>query len=670
MTKEQAMTILELDEGFTYDELNNAYEKLAPKAIEFHAKHVGKNRDILEAYRLLKDNKLYNPTNDSDNFTVLSHRNQKQKLQYIARQIEDAKEYIANIYKCLDVFLKSSDGSFAMDHQISIFDSYPDYLKAYANNLRLKAEKFKNSNSNFKEFSDLTNFINDYDDFNNYVEQCYKEIILEVLKDNDIATWNAEKVFKQIFWQNINITSEDPKKAFYRSYLSVQDFYQKVIEIVNKLAKTFQYNFSTKVNDLFNNWLNHYKRYGYSGHIDYNQVFANATKEIKKELKNYSSYKQMSNKHFEERFYGLLNFYAEESANKNYETDVNAIWNFKMKEYYEESLGSFFIVGGSLIDESKKKVDKKYGLNKKVCGSQKVQEVEDYIDSLLLNIVKKGKKLFYQIKALMDKYPEFGSYVRDKNYLLDDIYQKFNGELLDKLKEIVPNFDERELDLLPLNSKLSKKDYLQISSFDEQLNSSTYLVYKGHVLTWDEINTQMSKYTRKDEQVRMIFEDGIIFTKNVPLQEINNYKIFEPTIYNNNCWTITDIDFEKLKELFPNIRALNTSEFLKELASYGNISSRLSTQNTFYILRCLENNINFSCISYNYATNKLFIIINNAPMYMGYPNEGEIMYSNNASLLREFCPIVYKLPSKSYSLNEECYEKKDGIDLVIRSLKI
>ena len=167
----------------------------------------------------------------------------------------------------------------------------------------------------------------------------------------------------------------------------------------------------------------------------------------------------------------------------------------------------------------------------------------------------------------------------------------------------------------------------------------------------------------------MIFEDGIIFTKNVSLKEINNHTIFEPAIYNNDCWTITDFDFAKLKELFPDSKGSTTSELLRNLIIFNSESSKMAMYNGSNILKYLESNVNFSYLTYNFTTHQLFIIVNNTSMYIGYPNEGEIMYSNNASLLREFCPVIFKLPANSYSLNEEFYEKKDGIDLVVRSLK-
>ncbi len=661
MTKEQAMTILELDEGFTYDDLRNAYEKLSPATIEFYAKHNGKNRDILEAYKFLIENKLYSMIDDSSEFTLLSQRNKKEKLQYISTKIEEAKEYVAEIYQSLDVFLNVSDNEFTLDSQISIFNSYPDYLKTYTDKLKAKAEEFKNAHPTFKEFSDLTSFINDYDEFNNYVEKCYKEIIIAILKDHNIATWNSETVFKQIFWQNINFTSLNPANAFYRSYISVKDFYQKVMQIINENTKMFQTEFDDKISSLFEHWRDYLNKYNKSSyHVNYDEVLEKAKKDIIKECEAYYIDGKISNRHFRERFYKFLSFYAKESANKNFEIDVNTIWDNKMKAYFRESFGSFFIVGGSLIDESKKKVDEKYGFNSKVYGAKKVKEIEDYIDSLLLNVVEKGQKLFYQIKALMDKYPEFGSYVRNANYRLDRIYQKFNCELLAKLKEMVPNFDEKELDTIPLNEQLNKEEYQPITSFDGYVNNGTYLVYKGHDITWEDINDKMHKYSMNDEQARMIFEDGIIFAKNVPTEDIKNNNIYEPTIYYNYCWTITDFDFEKLKQLVPDLKASNACELLKILS--------IDDRNN--VLRALEINIDFSCFSYNYLTNRLLIIANNAPVYIGYPNEGEIMYSNNASLLREFCPVVYKLPSRFYSLNEKCYEKKDGIDLVIRSLKI
>ena len=117
---------------------------------------------------------------------------------------------------------------------------------------------------------------------------------------------------------------------------------------------------------------------------------------------------------------------------------------------------------------------------------------------------------------------------------------------------------------------------------------------------------------------------------------------------------------QQLKELVQDSKAVNTCELLKGLLIF----------NTNNVLKYLERNIDFSCFSYNYLTNRLLIIVNNSPVYIGYPNEGEIMYSNNASLLKELCPVVYKLPLRSYSLNEELYEKKDGFDLIVKSLKL
>ncbi len=661
MTKEQAMAILNLEEGFTYDDLYNAFERLTPKSIEFHAKHNGRNRDLIEAYNFLKKNKLYEPLDDSADFTILSQRSKRQSIQNVMKELEEAKKNIAKIIKGLDVFIKVGEDDFVEDAQITIFNNNPVYLKTYAIDLKAKAEEFKKTHSSFREFSDFTNFINDYDAFNSYVEKCYKEIILVTLKDNNLIGWNAEQVFKAIFWQNINPASEAPEKAFYRSYLSVKDLYKKIMQTISKDGKFYRMKFHDKIDSLFLSWQKGFGKYlACCYHIDYNQVYGKAIIDLKKELESYSSYKQISDRFLAETFFKILDFYAEKSAEKNYVTEVKSIWNSKLKTYYEESFGSFYVVGGSLIEESQKAVDKKYGFNSKIRGVKKVKEIENYMDSLLLPIVKKGQRLFYQIKALMDKYPEFGSYVRNANYGLEEMYQKFNGELLAKLRELVPDFDAKGLTNLPLNEHLNKEDYQPITSFDEQLNSGTYLVYKGHDITWEDINAKMSKYLKNGEQARMIFEDGIIFAKNVPTEDIKNNNIYEPTIYCNYCWTITDFDFEKLKQLVPDSKVTNTSELLKGLSIYDRNS----------VLRDLERNIDFSCFSYNYLTNRLLIIVNNAPVYIGYPIEGEIMYSNNASLLKEFCPVVYKLPSKFYSLNEECYEKKDGMDLLIRSLKI
>lgn len=664
MTKEKAMKLLRLKDGFTYKELENAYQKFKKyysdeykyKAHYFLDTPI-QLIEIEEAYNFLKNGHFYvipdllfkyskNYSNDSKDIHELSFKKSKidESIKMFNESLLKEQEKFIRI---ISIYLNSNYENKIENifHETLFEATYPSFLEDLQKKVIKKVKevilKVKEYNhlENFKEYESLV------DNFNIFIDNIHIEIIQTTLKNFNLTMWDTLKIYSAV------------SNTFMSRYIPLTEYYDLVIRIIKfrKIA-TEENSFLKEAKNVFFKWKTnstlHTDFFKYLSSDTLKQIFKSACEEVRPLYENCQSSDVAIDNFFDKRFEETLLSLEKKEVDKFY--TISKLFTY-IKNKFSKMPGYEFI-NDSDYAKINEIIKKKYGENYTYKSSESTiiskdiyDGLKDIIENYLNDKVNLYTERLYKLKYLMDNYEEFAKYIKDTymSYGMDCLIRNnsFDEIILNALNEINQYIEIKDLSTIPsVDEVVENKDILQNINDDKVPDSQTYLVYEGNKLSWEVISGALKNYAYEDEMPNGIYYDGIMFAKNSKVKDNDK----QPCNYRNGLFLGEYKDSEKKLSQ----DEINSS--LRNILEYYNIYEKSLDK------------ASFECVAYNREHHSIFIISNNISTFIGVTLDGEKMYSNNPCLLRKFCQTVYKMPLCSYLIDGKISIRRKGFDLLIR----
>ncbi len=676
MTKELAMQILGLENEFTFEELKKAYEQAHNQYQinhypNFIKNHSAKLYDIERAYEFLKKNKCYS-ISLRDTTRNIFYDNDDKFLEYLKGINGEIKLLMEKIIKNfpieresfikrISIFLNSPKIVYTddEDNQITIFTTkYPRFLEPLQKEVKDKVKKLIAQIKEFQSYNDFLKYCEIVEEFNHFIKEIYKKIIEYSLKAHNLVCWDVSDIYDNVF------------SSMQNRYHQLFDVYDLIQDYINEHKLTSNNAFENKMKEVFDKWLRtskHSPHFKDLSEEERKKIFNHARNIMKELFKDYLSDSTAIQNGFEEMLIELLDN-LENTESQIYHT-LNEVIDEKMATYQGDIGFQYFSLTHPIWSQIRERIVSVYGKdfekgkNPNVTPAMK-KDIELIIEEEITRLIELYNKRFYQIKYLLDHYPNFAnsSYVEAMLQNFVNPFQPFitegafEDDLLKKLNETEPEAQLTSFDSINYIDEIISDETLQMVNPDEEIlpNRNTYLVYDGSEFSWLEIEEKFKQYSQNDTEIYAIHCDGMLFAKSGKF----NPNCIEPASYDGGYFVS---DFKREQE----------SDIADTYKDYWNNPSTTYTfraaLNKFSVLKNLEQVADFTCVAFNTKYHSLFIISHHLPVYIGFTNKGEKMYSNNLSLLRHFCPYIHKMPDESYLIDGDIMPRRKGFDLLVRN---
>lgn len=675
MTKELAMQILGLEKEFTFKELMEAYHREKNKyENHFHTyktEYPPELNDVENAYKYLKQNQCYViPTTDKT--TARISYDEDEPLYYLERKNEEIKQEInrfmenfalekKKFIERISIYLEIPNATYSdkKQEQIDFLNpQYPCFLEALQNAVKVEVERILPLIKDCQDYNDFAKFKEIVENFKTYIKEIYKKIIEEVLKEYNLVKWDLSNIYNNLF---------PSIKTRYHNLIEVYNLVHNYVVQAGLVSNNNT--FERTCREIFNHWIINAKHSKHFREIS-GQEFLSMRKQVKDKIKSlYGEYLSLDIA-FQN---GLQKLFIEFLDNLEREktamyAEFYDVLEEKRKTYRNEP--GIGYIGDEVWRKIRERIVFQYGKEfTKGADSYPVitpsvrKGIEQIIEEEQDEIVKLYNKRFYQIKYLLDHYPTFANsdFVNEElrtqvypfeRFIRNETYEK---EFFRILNECEPNAHITNFDSIPYEDESISDEMLHTLQKEEDdilPNQNTYLVYDGCEITWLEIEEKLKQYQRKGDTTHAIYQDGILFAKNGTF----NSDYLEPHSYASGIYVSDFIEEQKQA-----ILAYPINGEVKSVTSiFEYILDRLRNLQEFDAVA------DYTLISFNLNSHNLFIFSHHLPVYVGFTNKNEKMYSNNPCLLRHFCNQVYQIPDESYLFNGNIEPRKKGFDLLVR----